>query len=278
MKYLRLQKILEGVTDNMLFGSRTMTFNGGERHIKLHDISCIPDDVTIESNGNVMDILLATDALRRVGVKHINLLMPYVPYARQDRVMIPGEPLSAKVFANVINSAMFDKVYTLDNHSPVITALLDNVQEIDQTRIYENVFLKADSPILICPDSGATKRTYAVAKYFGGLDVVECSKRRNVTTGDILETEVHAENMEGRDCYIIDDICDGGRTFVEIAKVLKTRNCGKIILYVSHGIFSNGFVPFVGLIDEIYTTIVFDAINIPIETVTIISLREEDLI
>ena len=259
MRYLSLDRVLSDVTDDDRIEFDLFKFNGGERHVKIASMNCVPDAVTIEVVGdcNVMDILLANDALRRVGVKRVELLMPYVPYARQDRVMCPGEPLSAKVFADVINAAVFDKVHTLDNHSSVVTALLDECCEIDPYRIYHEIFKGLADRVLICPDAGAMKRVYSVAKEFGISDVVECSKRRDVRTGEILETVVYADDLNGRDCYIVDDICDGGRTFVEIAKVLKQKNAGKIVLYVSHGIFSQGLAPFVKLIDKVVCTTLF---------------------
>ena len=85
------------------------------------------------------------------------------------------------------------------------------------------------------------------------MGVIHCEKIRNVKNGEILETIVHKEDLGGHDAIIVDDICVGGRTFIEIAKILKKRNCGKITLMVSHGIFSNGLEVFRDLIDEIYT-------------------------
>ena len=85
------------------------------------------------------------------------------------------------------------------------------------------------------------------------IEVVECSKLRNINTGEIRGTKVHSTGFLNHDCVIVDDICDGGRTFIEIAKVLKQKGAGKIKLYVTHGIFSKGLDVFDGLIDEIYT-------------------------
>jgi len=86
------------------------------------------------------------------------------------------------------------------------------------------------------------------------IDIIECSKRRDVRTGKIEETVVHYRpEFHGRNCVMVDDICDGGKTFIEIAKKLKEKNCGKIFLVVTHGIFSKGMSVFRGLIDEVHT-------------------------
>lgn len=78
-------------------------------------------------------------------------------------------------------------------------------------------------------------------------------KKRNVKTGEITETTVHIDDLNGKDCYIVDDICDGGRTFIEIAKVLRRKNSGKIILMVSHGFFTKGKSVILKHIDSIFT-------------------------
>lgn len=77
------------------------------------------------------------------------------------------------------------------------------------------------------------------------------NKARNVQTGEITGTEVYGD-VKDKVVLIIDDICDGGRTFIELGKVLKERGASKVILYVTHGIFSQGKQVFEGIIDEVY--------------------------
>ena len=97
------------------------------------------------------------------------------------------------------------------------------------------------------------KKIYKIAAHSHALGVIECSKIRDLNTGKILETVVHCNGLQGKDCVIFDDICDGGRTFIEIAKILKERDCGKIELRVTHGFFTKGLQVFDGLIDKIFT-------------------------
>lgn len=284
MQYLRLDNILEDVA---IDGSETirferLRFNGGENHIKL--MSPIEKRVTIEAqlrnSDYVMELFLATDALRRAGAKEIYLLAPYIPYGRQDRVMVPGESLSIKVFAQMLNAQNYKAVYTLDNHSPVTTALIDRCIEIDNTRILkEFVFEVVGTEMtFISPDAGALKKTQKLGQLFN-RSIISASKVRDVTDGRIIETKVHIDMLTGLDCYIIDDICDGGRTFIELAKVLRRKVCARIILYVSHGIFSYG-------VDSLYKSGVSKIITtncwhseseMPFWDVEIIPLRKEDL-
>jgi len=271
MKYLRLNKILEDVNDQEVINFETVNFSGGEKHIKLK--TTVPATITIEtqikSSDCIMKLLLATDALKRQGAKDISLIMPYVPYGRQDRIMVQGEPLSIKVFTDLINVQSYKEVYTLDNHSAVTGALIDRNIEIDNSRILSMLFLQ--NGIIVSPDAGSLKKCTKIAGKFG-LKLVLASKIRDVKTGEIRATKVQCQDLKGLPCYIIDDICDGGKTFIELAKILKKRGAGKIILYVSHGIFSKGISLIEKYINEIYTTINFYS-----EQVIILPLRKEDL-
>lgn len=279
MQYLRLHSILEDVLDCETIEFERLHFNGGENHIKL--LSPIKGRVTIEAklinSDYVMELLLATDALKRAGAQEIYLLAPYIPYGRQDRVMVPGEPLSIKVFANLINAQNYKAVYTLDNHSEVTTALIDRCVEINNHRIIARFILQGLEDVLfISPDAGSYKKISKLGVKYG-REVVQASKIRDVRTGVITGTRVYADDLGGRTCLIIDDICDGGRTFIELARVLKEKNAGRIILYVSHGIFSHGVDSFTD-IDSIVTTNCFRRDSeIANWNLRVISLRKEDL-
>jgi len=116
-----------------------MSFPGGERHVRLPVAApdwagaCVHADWTIEARiytpADIMDLLLTHDALKRAlpAGARLSLVLPYVPYARQDRVAVAGEPLSIKVFCSLINSMGFSSVEIWDPHSDVTPALLDNV-------------------------------------------------------------------------------------------------------------------------------------------------------
>lgn len=101
-----------------------------EEHVHVRfDEFTIPKELTIRvrftCNADIMRLFLATDAVRRMGVETVHLHIPYVPYARQDRVCYPGEALSAAVFAKLINAQGYDSVHCWDCHSDVMPALID---------------------------------------------------------------------------------------------------------------------------------------------------------
>lgn len=255
MDVLNLDDEFKPFKDTILYDS--FIFSGGEVHIKLKKESV--DHVLVSSRLNtsddVMNLLMSTDALRRLGARKIDVLIPYLPYARQDRVMVKGEPLSIKVFCDLINSQNYNKVITYDLHSEVSGALLNNLEHIDNYGLVMQIIESDDDFILVSPDSGAMKKIYNLAKYIGYNKEIVCAEKvRNVKTGDIIKTHVPFDNFGGKDILIVDDICDGGRTFIELGKVLKSKNCGKIYLFVTHGIFSKGLDVLLEHIDHIYTT------------------------
>ena len=239
-------------------------FPGGEVHIKIEGLEgyndCGPVQLTasLKNSDDILALLLQTDALRRSGIKDIHLVMPYIPYARQDRVMVPGEPLSIKVFCDLINSQKYSGVQVWDPHSDVAAALLDNCNVIPQHVLLKDVAGEDlhDNTVLVCPDAGARKKIGLAAKELALTRVLYADKKRDVCTGKILETVISSYPDQWdtlSDHLIVDDIADGGATFIELAKVLKDKGVqGKLSLYVTHGIFSKGLEQFMGLFDYIY--------------------------
>lgn len=237
---------------------QSFTFSGGEPHIKIAPDFDANRKVTIThrlNSFNDLGLLCVTvDALRRMDVKIIDLFIPYFPAARQDRVMIPGEPLSVKVYADIINAMQLNKVFVFDAHSEVTPALLNNSTVIPNYTFIKAVLENIGNDVkLISPDGGALKKIYKVSEFLGGVEVVECSKSRDVKTGKLSGFKVYEDDLQGMDCLIVDDICDGGGTFVGLAEELKKKNAGKLYLAVSHGIFNKGF-EVLNCFDGIFTT------------------------
>jgi ribose-phosphate pyrophosphokinase len=222
-------------------------FAGGECHVKfLKEITfdSIRINTRLNTSDDIMILCLAVDVLRRMDVKYIEVFIPYIPYARQDRVMVKGEALSVKVFANIINSLHLDKVMVFDAHSDVSVALIDRCVNTPNYEMVHHIIkeeLQLSDFVLISPDIGAYKKIEKLGKYIGCKNALAVGmKVRNLDTGDIIKSEVmtHDEDQD-KPHIIVDDICDGGRTFMEIAEILKQKNIKQIYLIVSHGIFSH---------------------------------------
>ncbi|RQO61889.1 phosphoribosylpyrophosphate synthetase [Paucibacter sp. KBW04] len=244
-------------------GIQRLQFPGGERHVRLPEsvLGCTDGCWTITaglySADGVMDLLLLTDALKRAvrAGAQIHLRLPYVPYARQDRVAVEGEPLSAAVFCQLINSAEFASVTVSDPHSDVVPALLKNVRVVPAAHYVKQLREGALAPIeklaLVAPDAGARKRVEIVAKAIGA-PVVYASKRRNPLTGKLSDAAVESELPE-LPLLVVDDICDGGGTFIALAAALRERSQQPLFLYVTHGLFTKGLGPLEAHFDGIFT-------------------------
>ncbi len=263
MKYLNLDPDFTPFGGGIDF--EKLTFAGGEPHIKIQQALSVTDELMIiqrvKSFNDMGLILLAVDALRRIGVRHISLLIPYFPGARQDRLMVAGEPLTVKVYAELINALNLEKVIILDPHSDVAPALIHNVQVVSNHAFAREALAGVADYHLVAPDAGALKKVYGLAASLKAESVVPCSKNRDVQTGKLNGFKVQAADLEGKTCVVVDDICDGGGTFLGIARELKRKQAGRLILVVSHGIFNNGIQPLREFYDQIICTDAFSTIS-----------------
>lgn len=253
------------------------TFSGGEPHIKIKPFKAERVTVThrVYSFNDLGLLLIAVDALRRMGAKEISLLLPYFPGARQDRVMVPGESLSVKVYADLINQLKLDSISIYDPHSDVTPALLNNCSVISNHDFVARVVSQLpDDFILVSPDAGASKKILKLGMHLGVEQILECGKIRDVATGQLSGFKVPAEDLGKKACLIADDICDGGGTFMGLAKELKAKNAGELYLAVSHGIFSKGTEALSEVFSKVFTT---DSIQ-NIEDPAISQIKLQDLL
>lgn len=219
-------------------------------------------------------IICATKSLRELGVKEIHLCTPYFLGSRSDRKFEEGSNNYLKdVICPIINSLKFQSVTVLDPHSDVLEACLDNFKKVYnkklielslfniETGIYPGMLNKPEflnKFVLISPDAGANKKIFKIAEqisYKG--DIITCSKSRE-ENGKLSRVNVPSGPIGSydKDFIIIDDICDGGATFINIAKEFRKSGLytGKLYLIVTHGIFSKGFDELNKYFDGIYCT------------------------
>lgn len=242
-----------------LLGHHQFAFPGGEQHVRVATDNW--GDTTyvshrLRTSDDIFRLAAATYALAELNTK-VKVFIPYLPYARQDRVMVPGDPFSMLILLRFLASLPVDNYMVYDPHSEVSTAVAKALMDtrwqvksnLDFVRfVVDHVKqqLGAGNKLqIVAPDSGAAKKlrellsklltTHSNAPSF---DVISAEKKRNLATGAIEDYIVHGD-PEDRDCLIIDDICDGGRTFVELAQKLRTKNARSVHLAVSFGIFSH---------------------------------------
>lgn len=213
-----------------------------------------------------LELIIATNqALHEMSVNTVSLYVPYFLGARSDRKFREGGVNYLKrVICPVINSQKFNTVVILDPHSDVLEACIDNYEKISNFILVKNSLTSIDNRdgaqdriVLVSPDGGALKKIYDVAEEFQIPNIITAMKHRDIKTGKITHTEVPDLSKFGEDhkFVIVDDICDGGRTFIELSKAIRKQNAiSDIYLIVTHGIFSSGLEELSKYFTKIYTT------------------------
>lgn len=236
-------------------------FPCGEAGIKLNDDALVyaqDVDATIgivmkfEGNDDLFALAQLVDALRfQNSAARIVLAMPYFPYSRQDRRCTEGEGHALKVVADFINGLKLDQVHTWDAHSSVLEGLVNNLrarpQEVCAAKLPE-------FDVLIAPDAGAEKKVFKHAQVAEGTEVICASKVRD-SLGKITSVYLpFGGKVKGKRVCIVDDLCDGGATFLELGKLVKEFEPAEMCLYVTHGMFTNPdkFVELNDLFDRIF--------------------------
>lgn len=207
----------------------------------------------IHSSADIMRLFMITDAVRRYGVKRVGVFIPYLPYARQDRVCMVGESLSASVMANLLNAQQYEFVMAYDPHSDVMPALINNFVTINPVGHLMQALKDYPDAVLCSPDAGAVKRVEKLAHMVGYTGQIAMALKAR--TGDGVSTSTFIGDVSDKDVIIVDDICDGGATFLSLAERLKLEGAAHVVLCVTHGLFTKGADRlFDNGIDAIYCT------------------------
>lgn len=188
-----------------------------------------------EHEGEIMHLAQICDLFRGTAK---SLYMSYLPYARQDKRISNETTFALCTFASIINDMGFYKVSALDPHSKEAEYHINNFESVLPDKLIENAYKLSESEVICYPDFGAASR-YKL----GYKQEVIIRKTRDQQTGQILKTELssqYREIVKDKKVLIVDDICDGGRTFIEAAKLLYDAGAKQVNLYITHGIFSKG--------------------------------------
>lgn len=222
---------------------RFIKFPSGETHFRSEEFLPSFMEVTLkfESNDDIINLMLFDDFCVRTE-RTYSLKCSYIPSSRQDRVQTE-EAFSLQVYTKILNDLKAREYLTYtDPHSEVTTALL-NEHASEKPLVlpsYLKDIIEKESSVFVSPDLGAVKRTNKLAE---GKPVLLVNKVRDYVTGEIISTELlNANKISSNSFVVVDDICDGGRTFIELAKVLKETYSEDINLhlYVTHGFFTKG--------------------------------------
>jgi len=229
--------------DLPLSEARIKQFSDGEINVKIEESVRGKDVFIIQptsapANSNLMELLIMTDALKRSSAKSITAVVPYFGYARQDRKAEPRVPISAKLVANLMETAGITRVITIDLHASQIQGFFD----IPVDNLYGAVLFKEyiesknfKNPVIASPDIGGVARARYFAKSLG-LEMVIVDKRREKAN----ESEVMniIGDVEGKDIIMIDDMVDTAGTMLKGAAALKAQGAASVMACCTHPVLS----------------------------------------
>lgn len=209
-----------------------------KENVRGEDIFVV-QSTSYPANDNIMELLIAIDALRRASAKRITAVIPYFGYARQDRKAAPRTPISAKLVANIITSAGADRVLTVDLHAAQIQGFfdipLDNlyaapvfVRDIKQNFDLTNL-------VVVSPDVGGLVRARAIASKIGAELAIVDKRRPRAGVSEVMNI---IGEVEGKNCVIVDDMVDSGGTLCNAADALISKGATSVSAYITHGVLS----------------------------------------
>lgn len=220
-------------------------FKNGEKRVWIKENINGENVVLIQSFSEptdeyLIEFLLMTDALERSGTRHVNAVIPWMGYSLQDKLFRQGEPIAAKVIANLISNAYVKRAHLLDLHNTSIPGFFSipthHHSAIDLFKEYIKKTIDLKKAIVISPDFGGLKRARFLADELN-LDLANVDKHRDWTTGKVTPMGISG-SVEGKICLIYDDIINTGSTVVEVAKFLKKNKAKEVHFFVTHGIFA----------------------------------------
>lgn len=218
-------------------------FSNGEIRVDINESVRGADCFVLQSsvdpvNENLMELLIIGDALRRASARRVTAVVPHYFYARQDRKARGREPITAKLVANLITTAGFRRLLTIDLHAAQIQGFYDvPVDHLQAGPLIAEYFKKKALPnaVVVSPDSGGVPRARDLAERLGvGLAIID--KRR--PEPNVAEVMNIIGDVKGKSCIMIDDLIDTAGTIVAGAQALLKFGATEVYGACSHPVFS----------------------------------------
>ena len=227
-----------------------------QENIRGEDVFII-QSTSYPANDNLMELLVALDALKRASARRTTAVIPYYGYARQDRKSGPRTPISAKLVANLITTAGADRVLTIDLHAGQIQGFFDiPTDNLFAAPVFTQDIVdryNGDGLTIVSPDVGGVVRARAIAKRLDA-DLAIIDKRRE--RAGVSEVMNIIGDVQGQRCILVDDIVDSAGTLCNAAVALMDAGAKAVSAYVTHGVLSGGAVARVSSspLEELVTT------------------------
>ncbi len=220
------------------------TFSDGEirfqswENVRGADVFVI-QTFTADINFHIMELLLMADAFKRASARRITAVVPYYAYARQDRKDRPRVPISARLVADLLETAGFSRLLTVDLHANQIQGFfnnpVDNLMALPIFIDYFNKEMDLSDLVVVSPDAGGVERARVFSQHIkAGLAIAD-KRREQANVAEIMHI---IGDVEGKNAIIVDDIVDTAGTMKETIKALKKNGAKKVFAVCTHGILS----------------------------------------
>ena len=210
-----------------------------DEHVRGKDVFIL-QSTCFPANDNLMELIILIDALRRSSASRITAVIPYFGYARQDRrVRSERVPISAKLVADMLQSAGADRILTIELHSDQIQGFFNvPVDNVYGTKVIHNHIVKSSykDQIIVSPDVGGVVRARALAKLLDDADLAIIDKRREKENSSQVMNVIG--DVQGKTCILVDDIIDTAGTICNAADALKQGGASKVVSYATHAVLS----------------------------------------
>ena len=217
---------------------------------------------------HIMEIVLMGDAIRRGAPKTMIAVIPYMGYARQDKLHRPGEPVSARVIAKFLEISKYKEVIMVDLHNDAIVGFFQiPVTHVSALHVLATEIkrLHKTNIVIVSPDVGGTKRARNLA-YLTNMPMIVMEKKRSLNIHDESQAFQIIGDIKGKTAVIIDDIISTGGTIADSARALTEAGATSVYVFATHGVLAGDAKKKLesSLIDTIVIT---DTINVPKEKI-----------
>lgn len=191
-------------------------------------------------NERIMELLITIDAVKRASAKNINVVLPYYMYSRSDKKDQPRVPITAKLIAELLESAGATRVITCDLHNPSIQAYFNhiNCDRLSAETLLEDYFVskKLQNMVIVATDAGSSKKAYKYSEFFN-CPIAMVDKRREGNNDQAISTTIIGD-VKGKNAIIFDDEIDTAGSMMETVKVLEKFGAKAIYAGCTHGVLS----------------------------------------
>jgi len=222
-------------------------FANGEKRVWIQEPIKGQNIIIVQSfnhptDENIMEFLLLVDALERGGARHINAVIPWMGYSLQDKIFREGEPIAAKVVADLVSKAYIKRAFLLDLHNSSTPGFfsipVQHLSALENFATYVHQHFDLKESVVASPDFGGLKRSKVFSEKLG-VELIKIDKYRDLHSGEIIEMGVNGD-VQGKVVILFDDLINSGSTVVNASEILKQNGARQVHFLATHGIFADG--------------------------------------